>query len=346
MAPIATSLTAPFPGFAKATLNPGRISPAMANAMALLLLGVIGVFDHLTGQFSISIFYLGPVALATWYAGRVSGWSLSLLSAAMWLVANVALHPKGYQTGLLYWDAAVLAFTYGLVVQLLCALQRVQTTLRRRLEQRTISLAEVHHRVKNNLQIISSLLMLRAEKLADPMDRAVFGECRERIYSMARLHEQLYSRRGPTELDFSTHLRELAAMLVRSHTPPGCALTLQIRADPIPLDLDRAVTLSLLANELILNSLKHAFVGRAAGRIDVELHAGSRIAMNVRDDGSGLPPEFDVSKDGGIGLELVHAMVRQIAGETIICPQPSGGTSATILFPPLPRRKRTISVNP
>src|SRR4029079_15090687 len=103
-----------------------------------------------------------------------------------------------------------------------------------------------------------SLLMLRAEKLADPADRAVFSECRDRIHSMARLHEQLYSSHEVTELDFATHLRELATTLVRSHTPPGCALTLEIRADPIPLDLDRSITLSLLANEVILNSLKHA----------------------------------------------------------------------------------------
>jgi len=310
----------------------------MADAIALALWGGIGILDYLTGQFSLSVFYLAPVAVATWYAGRASGWLISLLSAAMWLVANVAFHPGGYRAGLLYWDAGVLVVTYGLVVQLLYALQRVQASLRARLTQRTISLAEVHHRVKNNLQIISSMLMLRADKLANPADRAVFGECRERIHSMARLHEQLYSQPELKEPDFAAHLRELATTLVRSHTPPGCALTLQIRADPIPLDLDRSVTLSLLANELILNSLKHAFCGRVAGKIDVELRARPRIAMTVRDDGSGLPPGFDSSTDGGVGLELVRAMVQQIAGEVAIRQDPSGGTSATILFPPLPRR--------
>lgn len=332
------SLVIPSIGF-PAILKPVRITPATANALALFLLSAIGVLDYFTGQFSLSVFYLGPVALATWFAGRTSGWLISLLSAVMWLIANVALHPAGYHTALLYWDATVLIFTYGLVVQLLYALRRVQTSLRTRLEQRTISLAEVHHRVKNNLQIISSLLMLRAEKLANPADRAVFGECRERIHSMARLHEQLYSGQELTELDFATHLRELAAMLVRSHTPPGCALTLEIRADPLPLDLDRSVTLSLLTNELILNALKHAFRGRVAGKIDVELRARPQIAMSVRDDGSGLPPGFDTNTDGGVGLELVRAMVRQISGEVVIRPDPSGGTSATILFPPLPRRE-------
>jgi two-component sensor histidine kinase len=255
----------------------------------------------------------------------------------MWLLANVGSHPRGFRTGLLYWDAAVLVLTYGLVVQLLFALQRVQRNLQARLEQRTISLAEVHHRVKNNLQIISSLLMLRSEKLADPADRAIFGECRDRIHSMARLHEQLYSGRELTGLDFATHLRELATTLVRSHTPPDCALSLQIRADPLPLDLDRAVTLSLVANELILNALKHAFVGRGSGKINVGLRSGTRIEMSVEDDGRGLPPRFDANGDGNLGFELVRAMVHQIAGESAIQNIPSGGTSATIVFPSLPQ---------
>ena len=163
---------------------------------------------------------------------------------------------------------------------------------------------------------------------------------------MARLHEQLYSGHEPTELDFAAHLRELAAMLMRSHTPPGCALTLQIHADPLPLDLDRAVTLSLLANELILNALKHAFVGREAGRINVELRARPRIEMSVRDDGTGLPPGFDASKNGGVGLELVRAMVHQIAGEAVIRQAPSGGTCATVLFPPLPGNRKTNFTEP
>lgn len=346
MAPAAITLAVPFAGFPRDILKSRGISPTTANAISLLLLAVIGLFDYLTGQFSFSIFYLGPVALATWYAGRTSGWSISLLSAAMWLVANITLQPHGYHIGLFYWDAVVLALTYGLVVQLLFSLQQVQMALRSRLEQRTISLAEVHHRVKNNLQIISSLLMLRGEKLVDPVDRAVFDECRERIHSMARLHEQLYSGRELTELDFATHLRELAAMLIRSHTPPGCALSLEIRADPLPLDLDRAVTLSLVANELILNALKHAFTGRATGKINVWLRARPRIELTVRDDGRGLPPGFVAERDGGIGLELVHAMVRQIAGKAAVTNDPSGGTCATVSCPPLPRRGKFSFTEP
>jgi two-component sensor histidine kinase len=292
---------------------------------------VIAWFDYVTGDFSLAVFYFAPVVLATWYAGRASGWFIGLLSAAAWVLAD---QPDG-EPFRPYWNAAMLTLTYGIVVHLVWALERLQAELRKRVERRTASLAEVHHRVKNNLQIISSLLMLQAEKLTNAADKAVFGECRDRIYSMARLHEQLYSSGDYSDLDFAAHLREMAQMLVHSHTPPGCNLALEVRADPVTVDLDTAVTLGLIANELLLNALKHGFDGRSAGKLTVELHAGNPNQMTVRDDGSGLPPGFDAGNNTGLGIELVLGMTRQIRGEVNIKNDPAGGTRTTIFFPPL-----------
>jgi two-component sensor histidine kinase len=235
-----------------------------------------------------------------------------------------------------YWNAAMLALIYGIVAHLLSTLRRLQAELQERVERRTAWLAEVHHRVKNNLQIISSLLMLQAEKLSNAADKAVFDECRDRIYSMARLHEQLYSSGEFSDLDFAAHLREMAEMLVRSHTPQGCTLALDVRADSVAVDLDTAVTLGLIANELLLNALKHGFCGRPAGNLRVELNGGNRNQMTVRDDGCGLPPGFDARKNAGLGLELVLGMTRQIRGEARIENDPAGGTRTTIFFPSLP----------
>jgi two-component sensor histidine kinase len=156
---------------------------------------------------------------------------------------------------------------------------------------------------------------------------------------MARLHEQLYSSDGFSDLDFAAHLGEMAEMLVRSHTPPGCILALEVRADPVPMDLDTAVTLGLIANELLLNALKHGFEGRPAGKLTVELRAGDPNQMIVRDDGSGLPPEFDARKNSGLGIELVLGMTQQIYGEAKIENDPAGGTRTTIFFPTLPPSK-------
>jgi two-component sensor histidine kinase len=187
--------------------------------------------------------------------------------------------------------------------------------------------------------------MLQAEKLTNAADKAVFGECRDRIYSMARLHEQLYSSGEFSDLDFAAHLREMAEMLVHSHTPPGCILTLEVRADPVAIDLDTAVTLGLIANELLLNALKHGFDGRSAGKLMVELRAGNPNQMIVSDDGSGLPPGFDARKTSGLGFELVLGMTRQIRGEAQIENDPAGGTRTTILFPSPDLRRQNSDPN-
>src|ERR1700720_2995566 len=276
----------------------GRMSHTAATILSVLLVAVIAWFDYITGDFLLALFYLVPVVLATWNAGPVSGWFIGVLSAAGWLVGDSALSHAYGHTLMPYWNAAMLALIYGIVAHLLSALHRLQAELQERVERRTVSLAEVHHRVKNNLQVISSLLMLQAEKLTNAADKAVFGECRDRIYSMARLHEQLYSNgEFADDLDFAAHLREMAEMLVRSHTPQGCILALEVRADPVAVDLDTAVTLGLIANELLLNALKHGLGGRPAGKLTVELHAGNRNQMSVRDDGSGLPVGFDAKKN-------------------------------------------------
>ena len=99
------------------------------------------------------------------------------------------------------------------------------------------------------------------------------------------------------------------------------------------------MTLGLIANELLLNALKHGFDGRPAGKLTVELHAGNRNQMTVSDDGSGLPPGFDASNNAGLGIELVLGMTRQIHGEAKIENDPAGGTRTTIFFPSLPPSK-------
>jgi two-component sensor histidine kinase len=124
-------------------------------------------------------------------------------------------------------------------------------------------------------------------------------------------------------------------MLMRSHTPPDCKLTLNFSADHVPLDLDQCILLSLIANELLLNSLKHAFPGQAVGKIDAELRATpDRITLTIRDDGIGfVPPPTDLKKHSGTGIELVRAMSRQLAGDLVINLAPAGGTCVTISFP-------------
>jgi two-component sensor histidine kinase len=132
-------------------------------------------------------------------------------------------------------------------------------------------------------------------------------------------------------------------MLLRSHSPAGCKLTLNVSADRVPLNLDQSILLSLIANELLLNSLKHAFDSRAAGKIDAELCvARNRVVLTIRDDGNGfvLRPH-EIEEQRGTGIDLVQAMSRQLGGEFVLNRMAAGGTCATISFRSTMSRQQT-----
>lgn len=309
-------------------------STAAIIGSALLLI-LIGWIDYKTNDFAMTVFYFLPVTLATWRAGRKAGWFIAVLCGATVLIADLMVPRSGQVMVLSYLNAGILVLASAALAELVISSRRAHQRLEALLALRTVSLTEIHHRVKNNLQIVSSLLRLQSTKFADPAVRDVFTECRDRINAMARLHEQLYDQAGQSHLDFAPHLRELAEMLVRSHTPPGCKLTLNISADHVPLDLDQSILLSLIANELLLNPLKHAFAGCATGNISAELRTTpDRITLTICDDGIGfvLPPT-GMQENCGTGIELVQAMSRQLRGEVVINHAPAGGTCASISFP-------------
>lgn len=233
-------------------------------------------------------------------------------------------------SGVLAVAIAVLALT--VILRGLYRHREAEEKIRASLEEKENLLKEIHHRVKNNLQIISSLLLLQASKLKDAEAAEIFAECRERIQFMARLHEQLYTSGNLQRIEFGKNLSEIAGTLLHSHSPAGCQLTLVKRIDPLVLDVDTSQVLGLLATELLLNSLKHAFAGRKTGVIGVELHSGEKNTLVVSDDGIGLPPGFDSLKSGRMGMNLAHALARQIRGEAVISNNPGGGTRVTVGF--------------
>src|SRR5262245_43410756 len=308
-------------------------SPTVAVIESALLMLLIGWTDYVT-DFNVTVFYFMPVVLATWRAGRKAGWFIAVLCGATVLIADLMVPCTGRFIALFSIHAGILVFASVALAELVISSCRAHEHIKALIALKTVSLTEIHHRVKNNLQIVSSLLRLQSGKFPDPAVRDVFTECRDRINAMARLHEQLYNELGQSHLDFARHLQELAEMLLRSHKPAGCQLTLNVCADHVPLDLDQCILLSLVANELLLNSLKHAFHGRAAGRVDAELRtARDRVTLTICDDGNGfVPPPTGVEKHPGAGVELVRAMSRQLGGHLVINQAPEGGTCATISF--------------
>jgi two-component sensor histidine kinase len=319
-------------------------SPTAAVIESALLMLLIGWIDYTT-DFNVTVFYFVPVVLATWRAGRKAGWFIAVLCGATVLIADLMVPRGGRVIAFSYINAGILVLASAALAELVISRRRAHERLEALLALKTVSLTEIHHRVKNNLQIVSSLLRLQSGKFADPAVREVFTECRDRINAMARLHEQLYNELGQSHLDFAPHLRELSEMLLHSHTPAGCKLTLNVFADRVPLDLDQSILLSLIANELLLNSLKHAFHGRAAGNVDAELSTSrDRVTLTVRDNGNGyVPPSAEIEEKRGTGMDLVQAMSRQLAGEFVINRMPAGGTSATVSFPSkMSRQQATV----
>jgi len=200
------------------------------------------------------------------------------------------------------------------------------------LKEKELLLKEIHNRVKNNLQVISSLLNLQAGYIKDDHARERFRESQDRLKAMALIHEKLYQSEDLTLIDFAGYIRHLAVHLFRSYKVNAHAVTLQLDVDPISLDIDRAMPCGLIINELVANSLTYAFPNGKAGEIRIEFHedAGKQIALTVSDNGIGLPKNLDFRDTDSLGLQLVNTLTEQIRGTITL--ERNGGTKFIIAF--------------
>lgn len=190
------------------------------------------------------------------------------------------------------------------------------------LEEKGSLLKEVHHRVKNNLQLINSLLNLQASRIADPAVAELFAESRNRIRSMALVHENLYRAGSYARITMADHVQTLCAHLQRAYASLASGIAVKVDVEDIALDLDRAVSLGLIVNELVSNALKHAYPPPATGSIDVSLRraASGRFVLVVADDGIGLPEGWQTGDT--LGLQLVRDLSDQLKGRLEIVSMP------------------------
>ncbi|MFN7916386.1 MAG: PAS domain-containing protein [Vicinamibacterales bacterium] len=213
--------------------------------------------------------------------------------------------------------------------------KRAEQAVAASLREKEALLKEVHHRVKNNLQVISSLLRLELGRTAEPGVRHVLGEMQNRVLSMALLHETLYRSDDLSRVDLSRYLDRLVQQVFRSVAPSTGRVTLQVSLVPASVDLEQAVPCGLLVTELISNSLKHAFPDNRAGEVRVSLEpAGDEgmLRLAVEDTGIGLPADFDARRARSLGLVLVSDLARQLRGTLTI--GAGTGASFTLLFRP------------
>jgi len=184
-----------------------------------------------------------------------------------------------------------------------------------RLANAEILLKEVHHRVKNNLQMICSLLKLHAEKVTDPSAKAAFADSQERVRAIALLHERLHQSKTPGDVDIADYAESLIPMLLRAYGGP--AVVTRVEALGIVLPVDAAVPFGLILNELVANAVKHAFSGVevAAPCIQILVEKDAHdFVLTVRDNGRGFPAEFDIARSARLGMHLVKTLARQLGG--------------------------------
>jgi two-component sensor histidine kinase len=209
--------------------------------------------------------------------------------------------------------------------------RKEEERVRAELREKEVLLKEIHHRVKNNLQIVSSLLKFQSRAIHDPAILELYRESQLRIQSMALIHEKLYQSRDLSWIDFGEYTRSLSNTLLRSYAGHAAGIRLQVDADPLALDVDRSVPCGLILTELISNCLKHAFPNGRAGEIHVGVHKeNGRAVLSVRDDGVGMPPAFDLARASSLGLQLAASLTSQLGGELKI--HANGGTEITLHF--------------
>ncbi|MBI5727192.1 MAG: PAS domain-containing protein, partial [Ignavibacteriales bacterium] len=198
------------------------------------------------------------------------------------------------------------------------------------LREKETLLKEIHHRVKNNLQIISSLLNLQSEYIVGDDAKHAFVESLSRIRSMALIHERLYQTKDFSRIEISEYINDLVHFLVRTFNTRNVAINLAIDVEKIFLNLDTAMPIGLIINELVSNAFKYAYIGRTKGNLQIscKVTGMDRLLLDVADDGVGFPDAINFKDTMSLGFQLVCSLVEQLHGDISL--DKSNGTRFTI----------------
>ena len=209
--------------------------------------------------------------------------------------------------------------------------KRAEKQISASLREKEILLKEVHHRVKNNMQVISSLFNLQSHHIEDDRAREIFQDMRGRVTSMAMVHEQLYKSPDLASVDFAAHVRSLVSYLFRAYGDASGAVVFREDFEGVDLTLNMAIPCGLIINELVSNSLKYAFPDGKKGEIHVGLRfVDNRFTLVIVDNGVGLPADMDFRATDTLGLQVVTALVKQLDGKIEL--DSRGGTAFKITF--------------
>lgn len=216
--------------------------------------------------------------------------------------------------------------------------KRAQAQIEAALAEKTVLLNEIHHRVKNNLQIVAGLLTLQSGQVRDPQVKALLDESRSRVQAMALIHQFLYESGDFSRIDLGEYLGRLVVMLRETFASDRSRVKLAVATEKVLADISLAIPCGLLVNELVANAFKHAFVGGREGEVRLTLRAPSaaqpEVALMVADDGVGLPVDLDLASVRSLGLKLARQLADQMNARLQIVRAAAGGTCFELRFLP------------
>ena len=223
--------------------------------------------------------------------------------------------------------------------------KRARDLVAESLREKEVLLREIHHRVKNNLQVISSLLNLQLASEPSAEARKGLIESQSRIQSMALIHQLLYQSKDLARIDFDEYLRALVEYLVTAYDDFG-RITATVNAPRVRLDLDRSIPCGLIVNELVTNSFRHAFPEQRRGNVSIDIRQAddTTLVLEVRDDGIGMPPDFDLQTAATFGLQIARSLTAQLGGTIELVP--GTGTNVRITFPMASQRPSSPELAP
>ena len=206
-----------------------------------------------------------------------------------------------------------------------------QKKLRKSLDEKEMLLKEIHHRVKNNLMVISSLLELESRYIKDKSLLGVFKESQNRAKSMAYIHERLYRSTDLKRIDFGDYIQSLGEDIYETYVIDPDRIKLNLKVEDVMVDVNTSVPLGLIVNELLTNSMKYAFPGDRSGEIELEFScSGDEYLLRVADNGVGFPEDVDYKNTSSLGLQLVTSLTEQINGKISL--RNKNGTEFRITF--------------
>jgi PAS domain S-box-containing protein len=210
--------------------------------------------------------------------------------------------------------------------------RKMENELRKTLEDKDMLMREIHHRVKNNLMVMSSLLNLQSRYIKDEVDREIFKDSQSRAQSMALIHEKLYRSGDLKRINMRDYIQSLSENLYRAYLSDNGRVKIHLDVDEIMLDVDTAIPLGLILNELLTNSMKYAFPENQKGeiKVDFKINNQGKFQLDVSDNGIGLPPKIGPENSDSLGMQLIYNLTQQIKGDLKV--MNSEGARFRILF--------------